>query len=223
MLRVANCTHTSPRRAGSSRRAFTLIELLVVIAIIGILASMLLPTLGRAKEKARSIQCVNNVRQLGLAMQMFGDDNNERLPLARGSVAWTNTSPEPWPRPMLTYYTTTNVLTCPALSRKYRESPFNYFMGARAAFIEAGFQPASLDLRRMQFPTQYILSGDANYPFDAWDADPVNYRQDTLFGLASPIHNARVNILFGDLHVRGYAKFSHGEMTYAYYVPGLDF
>ena len=36
--------------------------------------------------------------------------------LARGSVAWTNTNPEPWPRPMLTYYTTTNVLTCPALS-----------------------------------------------------------------------------------------------------------
>jgi hypothetical protein len=54
--------------------------------------------------------------------------------------------------------------------------------GARAAFIEAGFQPASVDLRRMQLPTQYFLPGDANYPFDAWDADPVNYRHDRCSG-----------------------------------------
>jgi len=51
----------------------------------------------------------------------------------------------------------------------------------------------------------------------------VNSRHDTLFELAPPVHNARVNILFGDLHVRGYAKFSPGEMTYACYVPGLNF
>ena len=66
------------QRAGN--HGFTLIELLVVIAIIAILASMLLPVLARAKAKAHQTTCINNLKQVGIALQMYTDDNKGTLP-----------------------------------------------------------------------------------------------------------------------------------------------
>jgi prepilin-type N-terminal cleavage/methylation domain-containing protein len=81
-----NTTHIpnggAPEHPGRGRppAAFTLVELLVVIAIIGLLSALLLPALGRAKRSARSVACVSNLHQIGLAVELYIQDNEHRLP-----------------------------------------------------------------------------------------------------------------------------------------------
>lgn len=117
--------------------AFTLIELLVVIAIIGILASLLLPALARSKAKAKDIACVNNLKQLGVAVRMYSDENDGKLPLAEPLPTMPSTSP-PLPRicdllaPHLGYHTnalpqTASVFRCPAdNTRRFEDNGASY-------------------------------------------------------------------------------------------------
>src|SRR5436853_325837 len=81
-----------PTSSSTRRRAFTLIELLVVIAIIAILASMLLPTLGKAKDRALLVTDLNNIKQVMTATHLFANDNNDFLPYP----GWDGTAHACW-------------------------------------------------------------------------------------------------------------------------------
>jgi prepilin-type N-terminal cleavage/methylation domain-containing protein len=100
-----------------SERGFTLIELLVVIAIIAILAALLLPALSNAKETGKRANCMSNLHQMGIALLMYAEDNDGKIPRGNDPVWWQVLSPNLGARSG-TDYKRVRVYTCPSYPDK---------------------------------------------------------------------------------------------------------
>ncbi|NLF18655.1 MAG: DUF1559 domain-containing protein, partial [Lentisphaerae bacterium] len=107
-------------------RRFTLIELLVVIAIIAILAAMLLPALSQAREKARQISCISNLKQVSLGHMMYANDNAEMLVVYGINGCTRGTSCIQWWTLMKPYITDDKAYVCPSAPDLLRGIGVNY-------------------------------------------------------------------------------------------------
>lgn len=211
------------------KTAFTLIELLVVIAIIAILAAILFPVFGRARENARTSSCASNLKQIGLAFIQYTQDYDESYPIAGGSLKFKDpdlSKARGWMEQIFPYTKSEQIYKCPSdtFSNAGTDSKYSYFMSARAAYIAAGNAAAATREVSIQFPSLFITGGDTDTSiFTVDDADKDDYSNNLMgsgvngtVNYDSKRHLGGQNILFADGHVKKMVNFNQQGFTFRY-------
>ena len=175
------------------RRGFTLIELLVVIAIIAILAAILFPVFARAREKARQSACLSNLKQIGLAFQMYAQDYDERVCHYFSRDHANNNARIYWNLLLQPYIKNTQVQHCPSRSGATLSYGYNYhhLIGAGGA----GWSLADVD-----YPAEHLAMCD-NHNVLAGCPHNSSYTYYTP-GLNPLPHNEGINVVFVDGHAK---------------------